>query len=199
MNRGNYSMVSPQRKIIGVQKKMGNTGIAQQQGTTRVIYDSLPLDGATSFRFFENSSTRQFPLTNQNSDGNKLGVGESMAIQRGYLSITTIDNLDPRIVTGVNTVASFSLAGITAGELSVEIANTQVIKKLALRSWDPRFNKSSKHATDGSFSFDTDVIISPLFEFVFIVRAAGYNPIPNSFLTLTIEGVGSIISPKQTM
>ena len=36
---------TPQDKIVGVNNKFGNTNIKNQQGTTRVIYDSLPLDG----------------------------------------------------------------------------------------------------------------------------------------------------------
>lgn len=199
MPNGQYPRLRPQRKIIDVANRMGNTGIAGQQGTTRTIYDSLPLDGRTSFRFFENASTRQFPLTNQNAEGGKLGVGETLAIQRGYLSVTTVDNQDPNIVTGVNTIASFALSAVTAGELNVEIANSQVIKKLSMRSFDPRFNKSSNHQDDQNFEFDTDIVINPLLEFVFNLRTANYVVIPNSYLTLTIEGVGSIIAPRTTM
>jgi hypothetical protein len=45
--------ITPQQKIVGVNNKFGNTNIKNQQGTTRVLYDSLPLDGRTNFRFFE--------------------------------------------------------------------------------------------------------------------------------------------------
>ena len=51
------SLVTPQQKMVAVNKKFGNTNIKNQQGTTRVIYDSLPLDGRTNFRFFENNYT----------------------------------------------------------------------------------------------------------------------------------------------
>jgi hypothetical protein len=48
--------ITPQNKIVGVNNKFGNTNIKNQQGTTRVIFDSLPLDGSTELRFFENHS-----------------------------------------------------------------------------------------------------------------------------------------------
>jgi hypothetical protein len=34
---------TPQEKIVAVNKKFGNTGIQSQQGTSRIIYDSLPM------------------------------------------------------------------------------------------------------------------------------------------------------------
>jgi len=63
--------VTPQRKLIANTDKFNNAGIKKQQGTTRAIYDSLPLDGRTNFRFFEESNNRNFPLTNTGADGNK--------------------------------------------------------------------------------------------------------------------------------
>ena len=46
--------VTPQQKMVAVNNKFGNNNIASQQGTTRVLFDSIPLDGRTTFRFFEN-------------------------------------------------------------------------------------------------------------------------------------------------
>ena len=76
------SNLTPQQKAVAVNNRFGNTNIRGQQGTTRVIYDSLPLDGATELRFFENASSRQYPLTNITSEGNRLTVGETFVIQK---------------------------------------------------------------------------------------------------------------------
>ena len=76
------SGITPQDKIVAVNKKFGNSGIKSQQGTSRIIYDALPVtnNGQTTFRFFEDSSSRTFPFTNTGSDGNKLGVGDTMVL-----------------------------------------------------------------------------------------------------------------------
>ena len=79
--QGRYT---PQQKTIGVNDKFGNTGIRKQQGTTRIIYDTLPLDGTRVFEFFKNSQSRPFPYSNTGSDGNKLGVGNTLVIERSY-------------------------------------------------------------------------------------------------------------------
>jgi len=72
------SNFTPQDKIVSVNNKFGNTNIKGQQGTTRVLFDSLPLDGSTELRFFENSSSRQYPFTNIGAEGNRLNVGENL-------------------------------------------------------------------------------------------------------------------------
>ena len=72
--------ITPQQKLVAVNNKFGNSSIKDQQGTTRLIYDTLPLSGtsAKTLRFFEDSASRQFPFSNTGSDGNKLGVGNTM-------------------------------------------------------------------------------------------------------------------------
>ena len=62
----NINPVTPQQKMVAVNNRFGNTNIAQQQGTTRVIYDSLPLDGRTNFRFFENANTMHISVVCKN-------------------------------------------------------------------------------------------------------------------------------------
>ena len=181
---------------MGVSKKFGNKGIKFQQGTTRVLYDSLPLDGRTEFRFFEESSNRNFPFSNTGADGNRLGVGETIAIERAYFSVITVDP-DTNDITALTPIGVVD-DNLLAGELSIEIANSQTMKKVALLSFDPRFNKSAQHDDYNNFEFDTQLVISPLLEYMIRTRTNPYIPIVNAFLRLTIEGVGSIISPRVT-
>jgi len=187
--------VSPQRKIIGNTDKFGNAGIKKQQGTTRTIYDSLPIDGRTNFRFFEESATRAFPFTNTSSDGNKLPVGNALAIERAYLSVITFNVGQTSIIS----VGVLALPNLQVGELAIEIANAQVMKQVALLSFTPSFNKSAMHTAYNNFEFDTQIVINPLLEFVFTVRTFTNVAISDTFLRLTIEGTGAIIAPRATM
>ena len=72
------------RKIVTVNNAQGAKNINQQQGTTRIIYDSLPLVNGVNpkqtLRFFEGVNSRVFPFTNLTE--NKLQIGESIALQR---------------------------------------------------------------------------------------------------------------------
>jgi hypothetical protein len=71
--------------LVEKSKKLAYMNAAQQQGTTRVIYDSLPIDGTNTFRFFEGANSRQYPNTNLNA--NQLGIDETMLIQHMYFHI----------------------------------------------------------------------------------------------------------------
>jgi hypothetical protein len=186
------SRFTPQQKAIGVNDKFGNTGIKKQQGTTRVIYDTLPLDGTRVFEFFKNSQNRPFPYSNTGSDGNKLGVGNTLIIERTYLTLVkaTGDN-----VAVIDVVTD---ANIIAGELSVQIANSTVVKQIPIVSFLPQFNKSAMHTEYNNFEYDTQLVIPPLLEFVFNLKTGAYTPDEGLFLRLTVEGTGAIIAPRTT-
>ena len=124
------SNLTPQQKAVAVNNRFGNTNIKGQQGTTRVIYDSLALDGSTELRFFENSASRQYPLTNIGSEGNRLTVGDTFVIQKIYFGLIeldadlgTFDNFTPLVATGADYETGEELVGRSAdlgasGEIS---------------------------------------------------------------------------------
>ena len=188
--------ITPQMKQVFVNNKFGNTGIKRQQGSTVIKYDTLPFDGRTEFRFFEGCQSRVFPFTNSNADGNKLGVGNSMTVERVYLTVLTT------LVTGqINTIATFDLTSpvaILQSEFSFLLANATVIKQVPVLSFVPNFNKNSENALNSSFEFDTQVVIPPLLDFIAILRLPANVGIPLTQLRLTIEGAGAIIAPKTT-
>lgn len=195
-----FSAVTPQRKAIGVNDKFGNSGIKKQQGSTVIKYDTLPLDGSTNLRFFDQSSQRNFPFSNTGTDGNKLGVGNSMVVERAYLTICTYDGETqqfskflPIQVGGLDPVSDI----ILNGEFSFEIANAMVIKQLPILSWIPEFNKIAENAKNTNYEFDTQVVIPPLLEYVATLRLPKYDA-TEWYLRLTIEGAGAIIAPKAT-
>jgi hypothetical protein len=192
-------MVTPQMKNISVNDKFGNSGIKKQQGSTVIKYDTLPLNGNTQLRFFEQSSQRNFPLSNTGTDGNKLGVGNSMVVERIYLSIVQYD----AVGNDLNSIAPCDLTTtrgilINNGEFGFEIANSLVIKNVPVLSFTPDFNKNAENEKNNSFDFDTQIIIPPLLEFVATLRLPNYTAFDGYYLRLTIEGSGAIIAPKTT-
>jgi hypothetical protein len=189
---------TPQRKAIGINDKFGNTGIKQQQGSTVIKYDTLPLDGSTELRFFQGSANRNFPFSNTGSDGNKLGVGNSMVVERAYLSIVQTDEEDATQIDNVKQVFISGPIEVVLAELSFSIANTEVIKNVPILSFLPEFNKIAENQINTNFEFDTQVVIPPLLEYIATLRLPKYTATTNTYVRLTIEGTGAIISPRAT-
>lgn len=200
--QGRYiTNVTPQSKAVGVNNKFGNTNIKNQQGTTRVLFDTLPLDGRTEFRFFENSNTRTAPYTNLTADGNRLQVGETFILEKIYFKLLNIN--------GSNQItAAWSFGGggpvstpaLTTGELDFIIANSQVIKNLSAAVFTNAFNPTSVKGNDEAYSTQTDIVIPPLLEFLAILKTTSYATFaPNaSHIQILIEGTSSILAPKAT-
>jgi len=189
--------VTPQMKAISVNDKFGNSGIKKQQGSTVIKYDTLPLDGRTEFRFFEESNQRNFPLSNTGADGNKLGVGNSMVVERVYLTVGTYAPTTNQWLTFDATDISSNVA-ILAAEFGFTLANSQVIKNIPILSWIANFNKNAENALNSNYEFDTQIVIPPLLEFVATLRTQKYTAVSETYVRLTIEGAGAIIAPKTT-
>jgi hypothetical protein len=184
--------ITPQQKIVGVNNKFGNTNIKNQQGTTRVIYDSLPLDGRTNFRFFENVTTRIYPQTNLTSEGNRLEVGSSFVIEKIYFATSQeVDNVF-EFETYVDNLPFL-------GELNFLIANSQVIKQLPFTTFDRGFCVTKDSVNDNAFDTFTDIVIPPLLEFIGELRTTEYIASTNNKrLYMFIQGTAGIISPQTT-
>jgi len=189
--------VTPQMKNIAVNSKFGNSGISKQQGSSVVKYDTLKLQG-TELRFFEESNQRNFPLSNTGADGNKLGVGNSMVVERIYL---TVGSYDPT----TNAWTDFKATDLTspiqilAAEFGFTLANSQVLKNIPILSWVANFNKAAENQLNSNYEFDTQIVIPPLLEFVATLRLQSYTPpTEDLYVRLTIEGSGAIIAPKTT-
>ena len=190
--------VTPQMKNIAVNDKFGNSGIKKMQGSTVIRYDSLELTGQTQLRFFEESNNRNFPLSNTGADGNKLGVGNSMVVERIYLTVGTF-NPTTNSWTDFNETNITTPIQLLAAEFGFSIANSEVIKNVPVLSWIAAFNKSAENALNSNYEFDTQIIIPPLLEFVATLRLQNYTaPTERTWVRLTIEGSGAIIAPKTT-
>ena len=194
------SNFTPQNKIVGVNNKFGNTNIKNQQGTTRVIFDSLPLNGATELRFFENASSRQYPFTNIGSEGNRLNVGETFVVQKVYFGVITIDP-DTGAFIRFDPLDPSGPWSWTNGEWSFLIANSQVIKQLPFSScfYPANFQAiTAVNDNDEAFSTFTDIVIPPLLEYVLTVRTPNYTPVADYRLVCFMQGTAGILAPQTT-
>lgn len=193
-------VTTPQNKLIETTQRLGVSGINKMQGTTRIIYDSIPVTGASNLSFFRDANSRAFPLTNMQK-GNKLEVGESLVIQ--FMNFSFFQEREGKYDSfgGALDVLP-DLSGFAMSELHILIANSQVMKPIPLSQFLPQFNKNSMNERSEVFSFNTLLVIPPLVEFEVIVK----NPLQgvgtpegNYYMRCTMEGVGSIVAPRQTM
>ena len=198
--------ITPQEKLVAVNSKFGNTGVKSQQGTSRIIYDSLPVtnNGQTTFRFYEDASARTFPFTNTGSDGNKLGVGDTMVLGSVLFFAVQRNN-----TTGVFSDTQQNLVGsnnsISLSYFNFEIANNQVVKKVTLSEAVIFYNNSTA-AVNTNLVLETEIVIPPLLPYVLELRTplslyallgaptAGHS----WFVFAQIIGTGGIIAPRTT-
>lgn len=191
MRRLIVNPTSPQQKTLGVSNRFGNKGLKKQQGTTRIIFDSLPHDGRDEYIFFEGVGTRVFPDTNLT--GNQLSVGEAMTIERAY--IMTFSN-----VAGVfsNMLTVNGSPDLLGGTFSFNQGNVDIIKPIAIASFSSDFNKDAEHTQYTNFEMDTQLVLQPLLSFTARVRPYDSVTVANEFVRLVIEGAGAILAPRNT-
>ena len=193
------------RRISMVGRETYNKGLGRQQGTTRVIYDTIPLTGTPNqFNFFENLANKGFPWTNLNR--NSFTDAEAMNVQRAYLSFIVTSNdtdyqllaADTMQIFGVfqrsnsqatpTTTNQFAKFGLAQG--SIFISGQQILKNFSFLSADPRFNYSNQgitslaEVTTGStvaayglevYNFASAAVIPPNREFIVSVQVPPYT------------------------
>lgn len=179
------------QKMVDVNQSLGNKAIANQQSTTRVLYDTLPLNGLTFLQFFITASNRAFPDTNLNQ--NKLQAGESFVCERIYFaglvkSATDTSNIIEALSV-LNTHFYF-------GQWSLAFDTITVIKPLPLNSQLPAFNHYGKHQTNESNRLDAQVVIGTDINFAVNLQLDTYTAIANAFCRCGLEGFGTLFSPK---
>lgn len=197
MKRLTLNTVTPQKKIVSTNNRFGNKNIKKQQGSSVIIYDTLPLDGETYFEFFRSAKNRSFPDTNLTQG--TLQPGESFALERAYFTVVTKDPLSNDAISGLRAPSLTTDAPIVGGEFHFTIENSRVIKPMPVTSWLGVFNKSADIDDDSVFEFDTQIVMPPLLELAAILRTDEYDPAdyPDQYLRLVLEGAGSIFAPKQ--
>ncbi len=212
---------SVNRKVVTVNNKIGAKNINQMQGTTRVLYDSVELLASptgTVLKFWEDVNLKKFPFTNISE--NKLQIGETIAIQRYSFGIMSLPSVGfPNIVEEIKPFDQApAFFGLYRSDMSFAIAQDTVLKKLPLHTMYAPFNKDSRFYGSLQFNLfgglisigvpqdvmhlDSDLIIPPQIEFTAQVQIPGiaFLPVPTNryFMVMTIEGLGSLFSPKGT-
>jgi len=109
--------MSAQDKMLHVANRLGLTSLKDMQGTTRMVYDSIPTV-ANTFTFFKGASQRAFPLTNVGANGNQFQVDEALLVEKIAFFI-------PSDATGVTYVGT---NGFQAVKFDLVIGNKTVIK-----------------------------------------------------------------------
>lgn len=147
------------RRIQAVGKETYNKYLGKQQGTTRTIFDTIPLTGSPNqFNFFENLANKGYPWTNLNR--NSFTDAEAMNIQRAYLTLIHTNNPTDYAIVSATTIETLSifeaskktsyLDGRTAvfGKFqlamgSIFVSGQQILKNFSFLSADPRFNRTN--------------------------------------------------------
>jgi len=193
------SGVTPQQKLVAVNSKFGNVNVQSQQGTSRILYDTIKCNGQSNVRFFEDSASRTFPLCNTGSEGNKLGVGDTMVIAQVLFELWEVAT-----PSGVWQDVQPLVGGSNDYNLSycnIEIANNQVVKKLTLTESSFTYNKDTTQQNN-TIDLETSIVIPPLLPFV--VELQTPIALPTSvvgtdfYISCQIIGVGGIIAPRTT-
>jgi len=190
MNPRLFSHRNGLNKLVEVNASQGNRGLQNQQATTRVIYDSLPVTAAQNYyRFFDNVASRTFPYTNLSE--NKLQVNESLVVKwvnfHIYNSATSIS------------VSSIATAGAQyyRADFWLEVANSMVFKPMPLEQAFPTQNRHAQHTNHESISMETDVVIPSLLEFVMTLRVQNLLAVTNTpYYVCTMEGQATIYKPN---
>jgi len=161
-------------RIAMVGRETGNRGLGKQQGTTRVIYDTIDMyngstAGVTSFDFFGTLNNKAFPFTNINR--NSFTDAEAMSVARAYLtymycnngSVSYATTSQFSLISGLDEATSFlqsiegisksyfttagKVAGLQLAEGSLLISGQEVLKKFNFLSANAVFNHKSNVLT----------------------------------------------------
>lgn len=195
-NMSAFRTLTAQAKTTAVARSMGLDNIQNQQGTSRQIYDTLELDGTNNFQFFQNVQSRDYPFTNLNQ--NKLQEGETMAVQRMYFSVILVSAVTSQ-VTDVLTFEEATLPQFYSADWSVFFDTIQTIKDTSLTSQCSKFNKFASYANNEVITMDNNIILPTNIQWRVALRTPTYTPVANSYIRCTLEGFGTIWSPKQQL
>jgi hypothetical protein len=178
-------------KFLEATRRLG-AQMDQDQGTTRVIYDTTGSSfGLTNFDFFDQVTSKTYPATNL--DQNRFQPGEGMVIKE--ISFSNVD-------TGFDfqSQACFAVVDFFVG-------NNRVIKSLPLLSFSTiaainPLNKVPIFATRtiGTYiRLRTNIVIPPQIQFKASLRfvvPAGTELAPVN-IKMSIKGYGKLFNPGQ--
>lgn len=189
----NPKLLTPQEKAVMVNTILGNPNIANQQTTSRVLYDTLPLDGRREFRFFESVNNRTFPDTNLTQ--NKLQVGETFALERIYFVVVITDPVTGE-TTDVVPIYTSTLVGLYLSDMTIHFDTQQVVKPYPLTSMMREFSHVAINTNNEHIELDSLLVIPTDIQFRCELDTVLYTPLENASLRCVWEGFGTLLSVK---
>lgn len=224
--------LTPAQKLGVVAKRYNMPGLLKMQPTEQIIYDSIDLStlssaGSTTFSFFANTNTKNFPFTNLQQ--NKLNAGNVIVVQYVQLqliscSIVTVAGVNTSVITNIRTLEE-NLSGtvaatfkpLLASQLTLVVGSSEVVKDFPLTNGYAGFNPAGKFGTKafasaticeqyGHSSVDlrSEPVILPQLEFKANLQMPQFIqasiPTPGTqFLRLVLGGFGTIPSMAKPM
>lgn len=177
----------------------------QMQGTTRNIYDTVDMDGRTSYSFFSELPSKQTTLLANapatNLTDNRFEPGEGMVIKElAFINY---------VATAAN-IANLNLGFAALGLVDIVVGNTRVVKDLPLLAGStisPINNINTKISIAGessrynSLRLFTNIVIPPQVQF-FVNLRLPFAPVaatPDqsaSVLRCYLKGYGKLFNPR---
>lgn len=212
--------LTPNRKIVkvGQQFSPSNLNIADQQPTTRNVFDYIKLTPSANpqtLQYFRNVNTKQFPFTNITE--NKFNSGESLSVLRMYLAVMLVTTATGEISGLVDLDYASQLEKFYASQLNVFIDNNRVVKDLAVTSFKGQFNPTAKFGAQAAvqptagaviylatsqcvFELDDVMVIPENITYRAELQIPAFAAAPfastDTYLGLFFEGLGALVSPK---
>jgi hypothetical protein len=191
-NRAIIARPTQLQKVLATSKKFGASA-SRAQFTERVIYDTLPLDGRTTFDFFQGCNSRRFPATNLTE--NKLQKQENMVVKFISLEVVTYTDVNKTQIASTEPLST-SFAGLYRSDLNFQIAQSVVLKNFPMDSINPNFNMYAKHTNANVVRLGVDLVIPEFLEFVGHLRTSGYTASTTKELMIKLHGEATIFSPR---
>jgi hypothetical protein len=179
-------------KFLEATRRLG-AQMDQDQGTTRVIYDTTGSSvGLTTANFFDQVTSKTYPATNL--DQNRFQPGEGMVIKE----ISFVDLLNEIDFQGMESFAIFDFY----------VGNNRVIKDLPLTAFSTiaalnPLNKVPEAATRSAIGtylrLRTNIVIPPQIQFkatLRLITPAGTIALPTN-IKMSVKGYGKLFNPGQ--
>jgi len=187
-NPGAPGTATPPAKILAVCNALGIRQENIMQATSRAVYDSLPIDGRTTFNFFKGCNNRAFPFTNLSA--NKLDVGEAMVIE--WITLSTCVAATPPIIDSSGNLFTAGNLELYNSVIDIEIANSQTVKDLSVAQFRMINNENSNYDGNEPYRLKTFIVIPSLQEFQAILKTLTATPVATGYMRLTLSGMGII-------
>jgi len=183
------------QQIVGVNERLGNTAVPNMQGTTRVIFDTLPATGTSqTLDFFSGVSSRLYPLSNINI--NKFEVGESLAITA--IALGAYNKSSPSINTTLE--SPLAIGQSTTCIFNFYIGNQRVLKDIELIYGSNSLGETNRstQAPPIILRFESPIVIPPQIEFYATAKISAINSLSAVNLICALMGQGTLLNTKST-